>query len=422
MKVLLANKFFFRNGGSEAVMFQERNFLLKSGFDVIDFAMQDGRNLPSAYAEHFVANQAYTAAGASAGERIGSAMKLIHSPEAVRKIVQLIDHTRPDILHCHNIYHQLTPSIIGAASRRGLPVVLTLHDYKPVCPVYTRLRNGRVCSDCLDGHFFNVVKHRCADGSLGKSMLLYAEASLQRLMRNYEKVDQFIAPSEVMRESMIQQRVPGNRVEVVYNGIDCHTVHASEEDEGYVLFLGRLSAEKGVDTLLQAHADIADRVPLIVAGTGPMEADLRARYPLARFLGHVTGGELEDTLRRASLVVVPSEWYENCPMSVLEAMAHGKPVIASDIGGIPELVAHEQSGLLFEPGDRKTLQHQMMRLMQKADERAQFGAAARTRVEQHFSLERHNTALLGLYHAVIERARARSSHRRAPSQYAPPQE
>lgn len=402
-------------------MFQERNFLLKSGFDVIDFAMQDSRNLPSAYAEYFVANQAYKSSRMSLGDRIGSALKLTHSPEAVRKIGQLIDNAQPDILHCHNIYHQLTPSIIGAAKRRGIPVVLTLHDYKPVCPVYTRLRNGQVCSDCLNGQFSNLVKHRCADGSLGKSLLLYAEASLQRLMQSYEKVDTFIAPSEFMRASIVQHRIPTDRVEVIYNGIDCNAVKVSQQDDGYVLFLGRLSPEKGIDTLLAAHAEIANRVPLVVAGTGPMESDMRARYPQARFLGHISGGELESHLRRASLVVIPSEWYENCPMSVLEAMAHGKPVIASNMGGIPELVAHEQTGLLFDPGDRATLKTQILRLMNNPDERLRFGTAARARIEERFSLEQHNEALLDLYHAAIERSPRPSGHR-VSTQYAPPQE
>jgi glycosyltransferase involved in cell wall biosynthesis len=404
LKVLLANKYFFRKGGSEAVMFQERDFLLDAGFEIIDFSMQDPGNLPSAYSEFFVDHQSYDTTEAAAGARVRSALKLIHSPEAVRKIGRLIDYAQPDIVHCHNIYHQLTPSIIGAAKRRGVPVVLTLHDYKPICPVYTRLRHGQVCSDCLDNGFSQVVKHRCADGSLGKNLLLFAEAWVQRLLKSYEKVDMFVAPSEFMCASVTLHRFPKDRVEVIYNGIDCKTIKATPEDQGYVLYLGRLSSEKGIETLLAAHAEIADRVPLVVAGTGPTEQPMRSSYPKAKFLGHVSGSALENALRHASLIVIPSEWYENCPMSVLEAMAHGKPIVASDIGGIPELVVDGETGVLFRPGDRHALRAHLLHLMESPALRHSYGAAGRKRAEQKFSLERHNAALLRLYHTVIDRA------------------
>ncbi|MBK1717892.1 glycosyltransferase family 4 protein [Thiocystis violacea] len=401
MKVLQANKFFFRNGGSEAVMFQEKAFLLKTGIEVIDFSMRDPRNSPSDYSDDFVSYQSYEGA-TGAGARIRSALKLIHSPEAVRNIGRLIDRTRPDIVHAHNIYHQLTPSIIGAAKRRGIPVVLTLHDYKPVCPVYTRLRQGQVCSDCLGGRFSNVVRHRCADGSLGKSALLYAEAWFQRLIGSYEQVDRLIAPSAFMHRSVTAHRFAPSQVEVIHNGIDCDAPPEASEDDGYALYLGRLSHEKGIETLLASHAGIADEVDLAIAGTGPLEEDIRARYPKARFLGHLTGDALRETIRRASLIVVPSEWLENCPMSVLEAMALGKPVVASDIGGIPELVLDGETGLLFQPGDRVALRDALTRLMRDPDLRHRQGLAARRRVEEHFSLKRHNSALLRLYQGLLK--------------------
>ncbi|WP_083924730.1 glycosyltransferase family 4 protein [Lamprocystis purpurea] len=408
LRALLANKFFYRKGGAEVVMLQERAFLIEAGFDVIDFAMQDSRNLPSVYAEYFSPNRLYDQP-LGAITRIGTAFSLIHSPEAVKKFEQLIEKTRPDIVHCHNIYHQLTPSIIRVAKGRNIPVVLTLHDYKPVCPTYTRLRNGQVCSDCLDNRFSNVVKHRCADGSLSKSLLLYAEAQVQRLLGSYEQVDRFIAPSEFMRSSVTRHRFPKDRVEVIYNGVDCSEISASHHDRGYALYIGRLTPEKGVETLLAAHAGIAEQVPLVVAGTGPMEDDLRARYPRAKYLGHLSGSTLENTIRDASLIVVPSEWYENCPMSILEAMAHGKAVVAGDIGGIPELVLHEKTGLLFPPGDRAALKECLTRLMADPDLRRSYGTAARSRLEAKFALEQHNSELLKLYLSVIEQYSGRAS-------------
>lgn len=399
MKVLMANKFFFRNGGSETVMFQERDFLLRNGHEVVDFSMRDARNLPSAQEKHFVGNRSYAGGGAGRLAKLKDALSFVHSPEAVRNISRLIAETKPDLVHCHNIYHQLTPSIIGAARKQGVPVVLTLHDYKPVCPTYNRLQNGKPCSDCLDGDFSHVLRNRCAEGSLGKSALLYAEAVAQRFMGSYEDVNAFIAPSRFMRES-IAHRVPDERIRLLYNGIDTNEVRGSGADEGYVLFLGRLVREKGVETLLKAHANSSAGWRLVVAGTGPLGDVLKAQHKPDIFAGHLAGDVLKETIDRAAVVVVPSEWYENCPMSVLEAMAYSKPVVGSRMGGIPELVEDGKTGLLFDAGNVNELTAVLDKLMASAELRKQMGKAARQRVEAGFSLDRHNAGLMDIYQSV----------------------
>lgn len=399
MKVLIANKFFFRNGGSETVMFQERDFLLKTGHEVVDFAMRDERNLPSAHEVHFVGNRSY-AGGAGKLAKVADALSFIHSPEAVRNFSRLIEETKPNLVHCHNIYHQLTPSIIGAAKKLGVPVVLTLHDYKPLCPTYNRLRNGKPCSDCLDGDFSHVLRNRCADGSLGKSALLYAEAAVQRFMGSYENVDAFIAPSRFMQES-IAHRVPDERIKQLYNGIDTNDVSGSGVDDGYVLFLGRLVQEKGAETLLKAHANSSAGWRLVVAGTGPLSDVLKAQYNPSILVGYLAGDALKEMIDRASVVVVPSEWYENCPMSVLEAMAYGKPVVGSRMGGTTELIEDGKTGLLFEAGNAGELTSVLDRLMASAELRRQMGNAGRQRVESLFSLDKHNAGLMEIYKSVI---------------------
>lgn len=402
MKVLIANKFFFRNGGSEVVLFQERDFLMKSGVEVIDFSMRDPRNLDSPYSPYFVEHQSYgNGAGGGVFGQVASAIKFIHSAEAVRKIGQLIDKEKPDIVHCHNIYHQITPSIVGAAKRRGIPVVFTLHDYKTVCPAYLRLRDGHVCSECIDSGFSRVIANRCADGSFGKSALLYAEAVVQKFLGNYEMVDVFLSPSAFLLDAVTKHRLPRDRVKLLYNGIDLNTVAPATDDDGYILFIGRLSQEKGIRTLLKAHAMLSPAVRLVVAGTGPMEKELKAGFPGVSFVGHVTGDELHRTIKAASAIVVPSECYENCPMSVLEAMAYGKPVVASKIGGIPELVVHGVTGLLFEPGNRDMLHSHLSAIMENAPMRREYGSAGRKRVESHFSLEQHNKGLMEAYTPLL---------------------
>ena len=176
MKVLYANKYFFRKGGAETVMFDEMSYMRHSNVEVIEFAMDNPQNLPSPYSSYFVSERDYHSQ--SLLTKIKSGATFIHSPEAVSKISALIRGARPDILHCHNIYHQLTPSIITAAARLDVPVVLTLHDFKIVCPVYTRFRDGATCNSCSKNRFWPVVTHRCAKQSLSRSLLLWAEAQL----------------------------------------------------------------------------------------------------------------------------------------------------------------------------------------------------------------------------------------------------
>ncbi len=379
-------------------MFQERELLIEHGHTVIDFSMQDDRNFSSTYFDYFIGKQDYRSSGLSG--KLKSMLTFVHSSEAVHKIGALIDRTKPDLVHCHNIYHQLTPSIIGAAKRRGVPVALTLHDYKPVCPVYNRLRHGTPCSLCLDGNFRHVLSNRCADHSLLKSAMMYAEAVVQRQLGSYENVDAYIAPSQFMAEA-ISHRIPKERVHLLYNGIDTSSVQVSNSDEGYALYLGRLSAEKGVETLLKAHAAASGQWPLVVAGTGPLEAGLKLKYQQAEFVGHVTGDRLKAVIEGAAVLVIPSEWYENCPMSVLEAMSYGKPVIGSRMGGIPELVVDGVTGLLFKAGDAYDLEACLNKLMSDVGLRRRLGTQARQRVESEFSLKRHNTCLMDIYKTLL---------------------
>ncbi|WFU38857.1 glycosyltransferase family 4 protein [Bradyrhizobium sp. CB82] len=397
MKVLMANKFFFPKGGAEVVMFQERDYLLRSGEQVIDFSMQDERNRESPYESHFVSNKDYR--DGRKLSKLRSALSLVHSREAVSKIAALIDKMRPDVMHCHNVYHQITPSIISIAKSRGIPVVLTLHDFKPVCPSYLRLRAGHPCSLCLDGDFRQVLMNRCA-GGIAASALLYAEAAVQRWLGSYENVDRFLAPSQFMRDAALHRFRP-EQVVLLYNGVDTAEFDASAQDDGYVLYLGRLSREKGVETLLRAH-EAAESWDLVIAGTGPLERSLQMRYRNARFVGQLSGQALKATIGGASAIVVPSEWYENCPMSVLEAMAYGKPVVASRIGGIPELVVDGETGVLFEPGDADELRMLVSRLMSDASLRARMGAAGRIRAEKQFSIEKHNANLIEAYRSLVD--------------------
>lgn len=394
MKILLANKFFHLNGGSETVFFQERDFLLGQGHDVVDFSMADERNLPSPYADFFVPNTSYNSGGIIT-QKLQHAISFVHSSVAVHKIEELILREKPQIAHLHNIYHQLTPSIIPVLKNHNVKVALTLHDYKLVCPSYLALKDEAICNACAGGKFWNAFTMNCQNSHM-RGLLLSAEAMFHKWQKSYDAVDLFLAPSRFLA-NLVGQRIPQEKIKVLRNGIDVDNYQPSYADQGYGLYFGRLSKEKGVKTLLRAHQNLKTNLPLKIVGTGPLEEELRREYPELDFLGYQHGQALQDLIANAAFVVVPSEWYENCSMVVLEAMAFGKPIIGSRIGGIPEQIEDGKTGLLFEMSNTAELAEKMEILAGNAELRNQMGRAARRKLEQEYSLAEHNHELLDIY-------------------------
>ncbi|ACT08362.1 glycosyl transferase group 1 [Dickeya chrysanthemi Ech1591] len=400
MKVLLVNKFFYIKGGAETVYFQESERLKAAGVEVVDFSMQHENNFPSDYAAYFVDNVDYHQHSGVAGA-IKTAVNFIHNSQACKKLLALLRKEKPDIVHFHNIYHQLTPSLIHVAKKFGCKTVLTAHDYKIICPSYTMLRDGKVCDACLTGSVFNAFKYRCQQGIASKSLLLSLEAAWQNIARNYQALDVIISPSEFLRGQLIR-KLPNARIEVIVNGIDDDLTKETVEDEGYFLFIGRLSREKGVATLAQAHQQMRNKIPLKIAGNGPLYNDLVARFPNAEFLGYKQqGAELNTLIKQARAVIVPSEYYENCSMSVLESMAFAKPVVGGRIGGIPEQIRDNIDGVLFEPGNVQALADVLDDLALNPQKAQKMGLSARQRLSEKYSLDKHTASLLALYQEII---------------------
>lgn len=398
MKIILVNKFFFRNGGSETVFFQEREFLKQQGFQVIDFSMQHPENFRSDYANYFVSNVDYNSS-VNTRAKFKSAVSMIHSKEAVKKLESLIETELPDIAHLHNIYHQLTPSIIPQLKKHSVKTVLTLHDGKLCCPSYLMLNGGQICTACASKNFWRPLVENCQK-SLTKELLLMFEAYYHKWKKSYENVDLFISPSRYIA-GLVSQRIPESKIKVLHNGIDINAYSPTYKDKGYCLFYGRLSKEKGVKTLLRAHMKIRDKLPLKIMGTGPLGKDLREAYPDADFLGYQKGMELKKVVSQAAFIIVPSEWNENCSMVVLEAMAMGKPVIGSKVGGIPEQIEDGITGLLFEMGNVEHLSEKMRLLGENPKLRSKLGKAARKKLESEYSLSNHCEELLNIYGELL---------------------
>lgn len=399
MKILFANKFFYLNGGSERVFFQQRKFFADSCHEIIDFSMHDMRNFKSLYSEYFVNKIDYESIS-GIGEKIRIATNFVHSFDAVSKLSKLLSKERPQVAHLHNIYHQLTPSIIPLLKQYDVKVVLTLHDYKLICPAYNALNNLKICNEC-EGRYFGKPLTRNCQKSLFRGFLLSFESFWHKWKGSYDAVDMFIAPSKFMA-SQISQRIPSDKIRVIANGIDTNEYLPHYLDKGYGLYFGRISKEKGVETMLKAHSMVKNSFPFKVVGTGPLEEGLRASYPDVEFYGHKSGSDLSELVANSAFVVVPSEWYENCSMVVLEAMAFGKPVIGSRIGGLPEQIDDGKTGFLFEMGNAQELAQKMVTLAENQLTRESFGKAGRAKLEEKYSFSSHGKELLKLYKYLLQ--------------------
>ena len=407
MKIVMAHKFFHPAGGPETVLFQSMRVLNSLGHEVIPFSMKHPRNLKTPYSRYFVTEVDYNNHNGDILKKLKTAVNLIYSVEAEKKMEKLINDTRPQLAHLHNIYHQISPSILRALKRHSIPVVMTLHDFKLACPSYTFLRNGTPCEICEGRHFYKAVIHRCVKNSYLSSLLCATEMYLHKMLQTYSKgVDVFIVLSQFSKEKMIRYGLPEEKIEVLPNCIDVDQYHPHKMVGDYVLFLGRLSEKNGIFTLVQAMKHIPE-VKLKVAGEGEMEPLLKeyvAKEGLenVEFLGFVTGEKLAKLIEGCSFTVFPSLCYHNCPMSVLESLASGKPVLASNLGSVPEFVEDGVDGLLFEAGDPTDLAEKVEYLYRKPLLVKKMGIAGRLKIESRFSSETYYPRLLEIYQRLLQ--------------------
>jgi glycosyltransferase involved in cell wall biosynthesis len=400
-RVLLAHKFFFDFGGIERHLFDLRDLLAQKGHTVVDFAMADPRNAPSPYAGDFVSHVDFQAPGRSALRAFG---RMVYSFEARRRIARLADRTRPDVAHLLSFYHQLSPSILHPLRRRRIPIVHKLADYKAVCPVYTLMSHGTPCERCAHGRVWHVAMRRCRDGRLAPSLALAVESMFHHwVLRSYGMVDLFLTPSRFMRDKVIAMGLAG-KVRVLPNFVVLDRWQSAPLPvEPVIAYAGRLVPEKGLRLLVSALKGLPVRLKIL--GEGPersfLEEAIRARIvDNVEIVGHLDGPRLRAELRQCTALVLPAIWYENNPHAVLEAYALGRPVVATDIGGLPEMVRHGETGFLVPPGDVGRLR-EAIRLI--AGDRAlaeQMGKRARQLVEASHSPEVFYASLAEAYRDV----------------------
>lgn len=361
MKVLLIDVYNYNKGGAETVCFNTGRMLEEHGHEVVYFTLKWKDNRPSLFSKYFPESKE-TRDGPL--KQVKNLINYFYHFEAVKKIEQLILDEKPDLAHIHLMWGQITPSIFPVLKKYHIPILFTVHDYRIVCPAYTfRDGNGRICEACQGRHFYKCFTHTCCKGSKMMSAIMAAEQYFRNVFFNPAKyIDGFIYVSNFAR-SIQEKYMPLLKSKpniTLYNfstSIVCEP--RTMPTDKYFLFFGRLSYEKGVMTLLKAFKDLP-QCRLKVVGTGPKEEELKAfardnGMKNVTFLGYKTGKELTDLVSNAYFVIVPSEWYENNPMTIIEAYSVGTPVIGARIGGIPEIVVDGQTGFRYESGNVEDL-------------------------------------------------------------------
>lgn len=397
--LLVANNYYYLRGGAERVFFAQMELFRGRGWRVVPFAMRHPENERGAWQEYFVDELELGGRYGLTGTAVRAA-KAIYSFEARRRLAGLLGRVRPDVAHLHNIYHHISPSIIGALKARAVPVVMSLHDLKIACPAYRMLSPQGICERCRDRGPFQVVRNRCLKGSRALSGWAYLESRVHRLLDSYGRVDRFIVPSRFYVEKFAQWGVERQRLVHVPNFVDGAALRPVFAPGRAFFYFGRLSREKGVHTLVEAAARTGQL--LWIAGEGPEESALRAQAARCgarvEFFGRVAPARLHAMLAQTRAAVLPSEWYENAPLSVLEAYALGTPVIGARIGGIPELIREGETGLTFESGSVEELAAVLERVARMPDaELETMGRKAREWVVRGFSREAHLAGVLKVY-------------------------
>jgi glycosyltransferase involved in cell wall biosynthesis len=407
MRVLFLNNFFYLRGGSEKVLFDEMKMLKDHGHSADVFARDHEQNEKAEYADYFPPKMETDRLKISP-DALRVVRNLVYSKEAQNGIRQVINRFVPDIAHAHNIYGRLSVSILDALSDAGIPTVMTLHDYKIICPSYRMIVGDRICEECKGGRYYHAVVNRCHKGSFAASAVYAFESYFTDLLGKYRRNLKFlISPSEFLRRKVIDFGWDEDQVRYVPNFVHLDEFIPNYQPSDYLLYLGRLSEEKGIVTLINAFSNIrSNTIKLLIVGDGPLRGALEQRSSSdgrIQFTGYLSGDALANATRNARAVVVPSEWYENAPISILEALAYGKPVIGASIGGIPEMVEDGANGYLFTSGSQSELQGALDKLISLPASRiADMGKAGREKAERYFSPVRHYRLLLDIYQELVK--------------------
>lgn len=392
MKIVIAHNRYKQRGGEDVVVAAESTLLEENGHTVIRYSRSNDEI------------EAMTGP-----KRILLLRDMIRSEQSKQQLSELLRNERPDIVHVHNTFLMISPSIFESCRDAGVPCVHTLHNYRLLCPGWTLSRNGTVCEECLEHGLWRGVLHGCYRNSRWMTAAVAMMLQTHRTNRTWnELVDGYVALTNFARDKFIQGGLPAAAIHVKPNFLDLDPGERMSAGD-YMLYVGRLSAEKGVDVLLRAWEKLSSPIPLIVFGDGPLRAELEAEAS-SRNLTNVTfaGWQNRKTifaaLRNAAALVMPSLCYEGFPMTIVESFACGTPVICSGFGGLAEIVEPTRTGLHFRPGDENDLAEKIEWACSHSKELSEMGRAARQEFERRYTAETNYKLLLQIYEKAIAHA------------------
>ena len=380
--ILSVHNFYRERGGEDQVFYTESDLLRSAGHRVEEYRETNER----------IRSGALTMIGSTWNQR------------SFKRLQTFAKETQPDIAHLHNTFPLISPSAYYALAGLGLPVVQKLSNFRLICPGALLLRDGSPCQECVDQHsLLPALKHRCYRNSLPGTSAVAGMLSVHRALGTWQNlVDVFIALSEFSRAKFVAGGLPPNKIVVKHNFISPDPGIGSGLGD-YALFVGRLSHEKGIDDMREAWNELSQ--PLRIAGDGPLANVSWPNQVVS--LGHLPREQIFSLMRSAKVLVFPSLCYENCPMTILEAFACGTPVIASNLGSMPEFVRHNHTGLLFNPGDPADLAEKVRYAFSHPEHLAQMRINARREYEEKYTPERNYKMLIAIYEQAIENAKRR---------------
>lgn len=408
MKILQINKFFFIKGGSERYFFDLAELLTNKNHFVSVWSTKHPQNFHVPEEKNFAEfNDFSDQAGLI--KVFKKARQIFWNKEAKKKLEKIIKYKKPDIAHLHNIFSHLSPSIIFALKKYNIPIAMTLHDYKFFCPNYKFFSENKVCFDCLKKkEYRSCLTKKCIKGSYLESLGGYLEAVWQKdFLKVAEQIDIFLAPSLFIKTKALAWGISKEKIIHLPNFINKpQNIKLDKERDPYFLYFGRLIQEKGVDLLIKSFMEISDRFPkckLKIVGVGPQKKNLKKLAWLNKqieFLGEKKGSALEKTIINACSVIVPSIWPENLPYTILESLVLAKPVIAANIGGLPDMVKANKTGLLFKPNDQDDLSAKMTWAFKNMKQMNQMGRVGQKEVLEKYNSEKHYKKLIRAYERI----------------------
>jgi len=395
LNVLNVSQNYFVKGGSDSYFLSLGDLLSQRGNSVVPFCAKSEKDLPSDWARFFPIGADFESPS------VLDVVQYHYSGAARRKLRELISNNKFDVAHLHIYYGKLTSSILSVLKDANIPIVQTVHDYKLICPVYSCSRGGNPCEACQGKEYWHALVYKCNRGSYLRSAISMSESYVSRWLGSVAAIDRFLAVSHFFAAKMKESGIDPQKISVVPNFVAVKRFTRQMDAGRYFVYFGRVEQSKGIGTLIKAFEHLPD-IPLIVVGEGSFLAEARALAVGStniQFVGFKRGCELYTLVGGAVASILPAEAYENCPMSILESFALGRPVIGARIGGIPELIEHGEDGFIFEPGNVDSLS-MYVRTIWEQRATSEMGKAARRKVEQQFSADIHYRRILAVYESL----------------------